>query len=525
MLTRKIFGPPGTGKTTRLLSLLKQECEGGTPASRIGFLTMTKVAAQEAKNRLVEIDGVKDKDIKWIRTSHSAACGLMRITRSEIWGRSEDWDALRDKGYPCEHTGKTESNPYDTSEKTGWDVCHFVYSVIRARMQSIEDGLAYYNTTNQNLYPEVFTQFIEAYEECKREQGRVDYNDMLRLYIKAPDFPTPFDVLFLDEAQDFSKQQWHFIDKLCRNGVERLYIAGDDDQAIYGFTGADEFGFLNIKADEEEVLSTSWRCPPGVGKVAMFVSSQLSKRKGKDIQWREDRNGAVKWSGLALEELPFTHWAQGDKQVMILNRHRAPLYRIKRMLRDKGVMTTMDGLISKSRVVEMAVIYHDLKSEREVNPVLAARLLYWKGFRSASDKIRKRKGSVTRADVPELDFDCDWIAYLVRGKKPKDIREQTRELNEVRGVFQKFGLEPLKRPTRIDLSTYHSAKGREADLVICIPDCNQVVAGAQAIEPDTELRVAYVGLTRTKGDCIILCPSGQNSMIGLKPIPIQGAIS
>jgi superfamily I DNA/RNA helicase len=503
---------------------LQEECEGGTPASRIGFITMTKVAAREAKSRLVNVQGVKDKDIKWIRTSHSAACGLMTIRLSEIWGSQSDWDALQDKGYPCERAGKTEINPYDSADKTGWDVCHFVYSVIRSRMQSLDDGLAHYNSSNENLYPEVFKQFVDAYEQCKREQGKVDFSDMLSLYLNAPDFPTPFDVLFLDEAQDFSRLQWQVINKLCRNGVERLYVAGDDDQAIYGFTGADELGFLNMQADEEEVLKTSWRCPPHVGKTAMAVSAQLSQRKDKDIQWREDRDGAVKWSGLALEELPFKDWAQGDQQVMILHRHRMPLYGIQRMLRDQGIMTTMDGLVSKSRAVEMAVVYHDLKSDRKVESSDASRLLTWKGFRSASDKMRKRKGLVTRADLPDIDFDADWISYLARGK-PKDIRQQTRELQEARGVFQKFGLEPLKKPTRIDLSTYHSAKGREADLVVCVPDCNGVVFGAQAKEPDTELRVAYVGLTRTKGDCIILCPSGQKSMIGLKPTLIQGVIS
>ena len=43
-----ILGPPGTGKTHNLLSLVEQELAKGTPPDRIAFVAFTKKAATEA---------------------------------------------------------------------------------------------------------------------------------------------------------------------------------------------------------------------------------------------------------------------------------------------------------------------------------------------------------------------------------------------------------------------------------------------------------------------------------------------
>ena len=42
----------------------------------------------------------------------------------------------------------------------------------------------------------------------------------------------------VDEAQDLTPLQWDMVVKIAKN-VDRVYIAGDDDQAIYEWNGAD----------------------------------------------------------------------------------------------------------------------------------------------------------------------------------------------------------------------------------------------------------------------------------------------
>ena len=46
----------------------------------------------------------------------------------------------------------------------------------------------------------------------------------------------------VDEAQDLTPLQWDMVVKLALN-ADKVYIAGDDDQAIYEWNGADVLFF------------------------------------------------------------------------------------------------------------------------------------------------------------------------------------------------------------------------------------------------------------------------------------------
>ena len=68
----RIFGPPGTGKTTTLLGMVEKSLADGVSPSRIGFFAFTKKAANEAKERAtVRFDLDPDKDLPYFRTIRS----------------------------------------------------------------------------------------------------------------------------------------------------------------------------------------------------------------------------------------------------------------------------------------------------------------------------------------------------------------------------------------------------------------------------------------------------------------------
>ena len=50
----RIFGPPGTGKTTRLLDMVDKALAEGVQPHQIAFLAFTKKAAREARERASE---------------------------------------------------------------------------------------------------------------------------------------------------------------------------------------------------------------------------------------------------------------------------------------------------------------------------------------------------------------------------------------------------------------------------------------------------------------------------------------
>jgi superfamily I DNA/RNA helicase len=267
---------------------------------------------------------------------------------------------------------------------------------------------------------------------------------------------------------------------------------------------------LDHPADVSEVLTKSWRCPAGIGRHAEALTARLKRRKEKRVEWQA-KPGGVTWVGAKWQTLPWAGWAVGNETVMTLCRHRRQLWVMRKFLRNMGIPVTLDGKTGQSKVVEVCVIYHDLRAGRTVHKNEAARLLWWKGEKREADRIRKRKDNYLTFDqLPCLKFDTDWIEYLSKTKADRE------ELIEVRSILAGSGIDILRKRPMIDISTYHSSKGREADTVILLTDCSEAVWNEQQRDPDGEIRLAYVGLTRTKNECIILPPTRKKQMVGLR---------
>ena len=60
---RKILGPPGTGKTTKLLRYVKTFLKLGTPIDKIGYFAFTTKAAGEAVDRMLDYHSAFQKKI------------------------------------------------------------------------------------------------------------------------------------------------------------------------------------------------------------------------------------------------------------------------------------------------------------------------------------------------------------------------------------------------------------------------------------------------------------------------------
>ena len=83
-MMRKILGPPGTGKTTRLLHYARTFLKLGTPIDKIGYFAFTKKAAGEAKERMLDqtilqmgiskglIKGIAEGEIKAFSDHHQS---------------------------------------------------------------------------------------------------------------------------------------------------------------------------------------------------------------------------------------------------------------------------------------------------------------------------------------------------------------------------------------------------------------------------------------------------------------------
>ena len=94
MSIRKILGPPGTGKTTKLLHYVRTFVKLGTPLHKIGYFAFTKKAAGEARKRMLESHPeLEDDDLPYFQTLHSFAFTSLGMKKSNVL-QNEDYAAL-----------------------------------------------------------------------------------------------------------------------------------------------------------------------------------------------------------------------------------------------------------------------------------------------------------------------------------------------------------------------------------------------------------------------------------------------
>lgn len=213
MKSNIVYGPPGTGKSTELLRRMKAELDSGTPDKDICFVSFTKAAAKELAARA----GLKSANIS---TIHSLAFRCAEIRKEQVVAREELKKFSRLVGIDISGV-----NPEENEFSSVGDYYLSLYSLHRSLLgTSLEET---YGQSQREGELQEFVFFATKYEEYKEAYGYVDFSDMLDMALNFP--PPPYSVLFVDEAQDLSPQQWRLIEHWTKV-TKVIHIAGDADQ-------------------------------------------------------------------------------------------------------------------------------------------------------------------------------------------------------------------------------------------------------------------------------------------------------
>jgi superfamily I DNA/RNA helicase len=494
----KVYGPPGTGKTTWLIKRLEKEIAAGVPVSRIAYLTHTRAASEVVAARS---KGTKDEH-RWFRTIHSACCRRFELSKENIVDATDHRAFTKKTGLRI-----ISERDDDGVEFGGWYVTDNFGPVLRAYDYSRATGKTMAEVVRDMPAHPSLNQgrrefFLEKWEAFKTENSLFDFADMLTRYLASGIGPMPCDDVFLDEAQDLSDLQWKVFWKLAGD-AKNVFVAGDDDQSIYGFMGGSEFGFLDLKADTEVVLKKSYRVPREIGERATRIIRRVSRRMEKNVEWR-GVGGEIQHAGINVMNLPWRGWIEAKKSVLVLTRHRRGAANVSKDL--KSIF------IPHSLGKHALHVSAEARAMRDFIVVRDGGKIGWRKMVKMLDRAKGDTDEARAAGLRDKDAevgrevakkfawdDPDWPLLFAELTK-KDM-ERVRQIEQ---IMRREGLGVIDHDPLIQVMTMHAAKGREADIVVLLPDCNDIVL--QNADKPTEIRLAYVALTRAREKVLVLSP-------------------
>jgi DNA helicase-2/ATP-dependent DNA helicase PcrA len=391
----------------------------------------------------------------------------------------------------------------------------FYYGLAHARMvpwQKIVDQLP--PVDRWDIDQPKFEYFCATLEKYKRETGLLDFNDMLEQGEVTGAIPR-LKVAIIDEAQDLSLRQWKAVYSLFAN-CERVIVAGDDDQAIFEWSGADVNTFLKLKGTRS-VLDRSYRLPQRIFNFADNIVSRVRERYPKD--WSPDYRAGSVQTIAELSPLREIISENDGKSWMLLARNKYLMNDHVAMLKAWGVPVAVKNktafdpkdlrmiqsyeLLRSGKVIDTAevqAIYNKLRGNYQIK----------RGFKMLPPEMPERVNWDYLAANAGLDpgnwmRESAWFDLTPSGASM--FTDMSHEKVSYYRAIRRAGYHTSDE-AKVDCNTIHGVKGGEADNVILLDGMAPRTMREFEENPDPEHRVWYVGASRARENLFVLKSAG-----------------
>ena len=316
----RIAGPPGTGKTTKLVEIYYNHLVENYSPTDIIVISHTNTAADHIRGKIYadeSIDAFQKKTGHEIfhRVKQSKASLEENVTtvhkfcKNRVRGKAfliEDYDILKTL-YPM--FDKYTSNKKFNSVQ-GLFAIHPFFRFMSFARDNGRDVLKYYRsltfeekedyqyTAEELIKMEVDYSKFKTNEKVNGRTPKIlDFQDMVEDFYnnseESEKLCKDIKVLIVDEAQDSSVIQRKAEEVMSKN-VDYFYKAGDPDQAIFEFAGADPDSFHREFADPEIELEQGYRCPRVVNEYCKKIIQDIWKEYEYTRTWKpREENGQI----------------------------------------------------------------------------------------------------------------------------------------------------------------------------------------------------------------------------------------
>ena len=490
-----ILGPPGTGKTTTLLNLVEDFLRDGVDIKKIGYFSFTKKAAWEATHRAEEKFMIDAKEIPNFRTLHSFAFRMLGMNKERVMKHADYRDFGLRCGIPIKTAWYSDEDGVFNSDN------EYLRLINKARVLEIPVLDLYDKNEHQiDIERDLLYLLDQELIRYKQEKGLYDYDDMLEQFVRQ-DISPSFDVLFIDEAQDLSPLQWRMVRTIWAK-ADKTYIAGDDDQAIFRWAGADVDTFIALKeeVDHVDTLNQSYRIPGGpIHELSQKIIRNVTNRFDKEYTPRQEMGDLTRYTDVTQVDMSQGEW-------LVLSSANYFLDDIKELCELQGWYYAHKSKNSVKVDLLLAIqAWEKWRSSETLLPVASIKNIYsylgdnvTKGYRMGKTMDENEEGYYIQECMDDHGLQTDNVWF--KAFAGLDVNTE----NYIRNMLA--NKEKITQTPRIILSTIHAAKGGEADNVLILPDITKSAVNNNDINPDELHRLFYVAVTRAKKSLHILEP-------------------
>ncbi|PYO96489.1 MAG: ATP-dependent DNA helicase PcrA [Gemmatimonadetes bacterium] len=412
-----VLAGAGSGKTrvltARIAHLIR---ERGVAPSRIFAVTFTNKAAGEMRARVAALLGADPRGL-WIGTFHALSARLLR-REAALLGFGPNF-TIYDQDDSASFIKRLLEQRGHSPKANPPRAIHAIISGAKNRMLLPEELGASAESPLERVAAEIYAGLGPAL----RQANAMDFDDLLllplTLFAEHPErlayWQRRFDHVLVDEFQDTNAAQYRLV-KLLASEHRNLCVVGDDDQAIYGWRGADVRHMLSFQQDFPGAtlvkLEQNYRSTQVILDAANGIIAENTRRLGKTL-FTVTQGGEPVTLLTAADERDEAEWLAGElsrraadgdvayEGMAVLYRTNAQSRPLEEAFRFRGIPYRLVGALS-------------FYERREVKDVLAYLRLI---ANPADDEAFARIVNVPRRGIGDASF-AELVRLATQWRKP-----------------------------------------------------------------------------------------------------------
>jgi ATP-dependent DNA helicase Rep len=386
-----VLAGAGSGKTRVITHRIARLIERGVPPRAIVALTFTNKAAAEMSERIAKVLGgdrrTAAKELT-ISTFHSFGLGVLTRERAAAGGTFTIFDQGDCIGAIKEILSRIDAGKRFDASNVMTRISNAKNAFMRTEDLPEREG---------DAYDEITKIVFPRYQAALRNFHAFDFDDLVcevaRIWTERPDvlerWQERYRFLLVDEYQDTNRAQLQLL-RLLADKHKNICVVGDDDQAIYGWRGAD---VRNILEFEEHFtgatvvkLEQNYRSKKPILDVANAVIERRTDAKHRKTLFTTELGGNKVQVCVASSPEVEAKWVAGEIKRLIRDEKRKAKD-IAVLYRSNGQAKAMEETLREQTVPHRVVGGQTFFERKEVKDLLS----YLKLALNRADEISLRR--------------------------------------------------------------------------------------------------------------------------------------